>query len=84
LKEIILEFRQIAGSRKRGAIRQRGRNDFFVPVFDSMQIQHEIDQCTLEPRAGALIDNETCAGQFRGTLEVQNFQLLADLPMVSR
>ena len=72
LKQILFEFREIAGSRKRSAVHQRGRNDFFVAVFPRMQIQHEINQRTLKPRSRALIDHETCPGQFCGALEVQN------------
>jgi hypothetical protein len=53
-------------------------------MFARVQIDHEIDQRTLQPRARAGETNKTAAAQFCGSLHVQELQVRGQRDMIRR
>ena len=47
-----------------------------------VQIEHELDQCPLQPRAGAGKANEPAPAQFRRAFQIEELQLRAQRDVV--
>ncbi len=46
-----------------------------------MKVEHIVDKGPFESRAGARQDGKSCAGDFRGPVEIQNAERFAEIPM---
>ena len=46
-----------------------------------MEVEHEVGEGALEACSLAVVDDEACAGYFRGALEVEDAEAFADLPV---
>ena len=46
-----------------------------------MQVEHEADQSSLEPRARAHVNGEACAGELGGAFQIENAESLAQFPV---
>jgi hypothetical protein len=46
-----------------------------------VDVEHEVGERTLEPRPQLPIDGETGTGDLRGTLQIEDAELLAELPV---
>jgi len=70
-KEVALELREWPVPVILPCSRGKGE-DFLVPVFGGMQVQHEVDQCPFQARARAAVHRESGASHAGGALEVQD------------
>src|ERR1700749_4139698 len=46
-----------------------------------MQVEHEVDQRALQPCSRSPVHRKACAGKLRGTLQIENPQRFANLPV---
>ena len=69
---LIGEFRQLRGADQRLAMHQERRQDLGVAVLARVQVEQEIDQRALQPRARPAVNDERAAGDLRGAFEIQN------------
>jgi hypothetical protein len=49
-----------------------------------VQVEHEVDQRSLESGAGAEVDGESSPGQLGRSVEIEDAELRADFPMRPR
>ncbi len=81
LEQILLELGKLAGAEQAGGVDQERRQHLGVAVLARVDIQHEVDERPLQLRAHAPVDGKSRAGDFGGTLQVQDAQLRAQVPM---
>src|SRR6185369_18012972 len=81
LEQIFFEFRELARGGHAFAINHEGRQYLHVPVRTGVQVEHEIDQGSLQPCPCTTVKGKTCAGQLGAALEIKDSQLLTDLPV---
>src|SRR6266481_1032769 len=72
------KLRQLSRADHTIASDEKRRADFAVAVLAGMQIEHEVDQCSLQFRTGAGKTNKSTSAQFCGALQIKNFQFLAE------
>src|SRR5207245_11551966 len=56
------------------AAHQKRRAHFFVTMLARVQIEHELDKSSLQPRARAGKTNETAPTQFRRAFEIRQLE----------
>src|SRR6185295_7102415 len=61
-EQVGFKFRQLPGSKQRVAIDDKRRESFQITMLTRVQLEHKIDQSPLEPRARALKNGKTRAG----------------------
>src|SRR5262249_52094323 len=69
------------GTEKAGRVDHEWRQDFRVAVVTRMNVEHEVDQGAFEQRADAPVNGKARTGDFGGTLQVQNAELGAKVPV---
>src|SRR5260370_30869088 len=79
-----LKLRQLSRANHAIAPDEKRRTDFGVAVLAGVQVEHKIDQRPLEFRTSAGKTNESAPAQLRRTLEIENFQFLAERDMIER
>ena len=79
-----LELGQLRCANHAFAPHQKGRADLDVAVLPRMQIDHEIDQGAFQSRARVGETDEIAAAQLCRTLEIKNFQFLAERHVIGR
>ena len=78
---IVLKLRQLPGAGHRLARDEERHGRLFVPMLARVQIEHERHQRAHQPRPAALEHDEARARNFRARPEVEDPELLTDLPM---
>ncbi len=81
LEQVGFELRQLPGAVHGVGIDQERRQHLGVAMLAGVQVEHEVHQRALQPRAQVPIDGEARAGQLGGALQVEDAQLLAQLPV---
>ncbi len=80
-EEVFSELGQLAGAEEALRIDHEGWQDLGVSVLLRMQVEHEADERTLEPRSGAHVDGKTRSAQFCGAFEVEDAERFAEFPV---
>ena len=80
-EEIVGEFGKLARAEERLAVHHEGWKDFSVAVIRGVEVEHEADERTFEPSTRAHVDGEARTGELRGSLEIEDAESLADLPV---
>ncbi len=80
-EKVLFELRQLAGAEGGIGVDEKRRQHLRVAPLARVQIEHEVDQRALEPRAGSELHREPRAGDLRGAREVENAEAFADLPV---
>ena len=83
-EQVFLEFRQLAGAKKRLVAHQQRRIDLHVPVFTGVQVEHELAKRAFKARQCTLDHGEARAGEFCRCLEIHQAERLAQLIMLLR
>ena len=81
LEEVVGEFGQLAGAEQAGGVDHERRQNLGVAVLARVDVEHEVDEGALEARADAPVDGEAGAGDFGGTLEIQDAEFGAKIPV---
>ena len=81
VEEVFGELRQLAGAEERLRVDHVGRQDFGVPVFAGVEVEHEVGEGAFEARSLAEVDDEARAGDLRGAVEVEDAEGFAQLPV---
>ena len=81
VKEVLSEFRQLAGAEERAGVDHVGRQNFRIAVLAGVQVQHEVGQGALKPGTRAVVKGEAGTGDFGRAIEVEDVQGFAELPM---
>src|SRR5207244_1241051 len=81
LVDVILEFRDLAGTLHRLALHDEWRLDLDVAVLARVHVEHEIDQPARQPGAEADQDGKARARHLGPTLQVEDAEGRADLPV---
>src|SRR5436309_11151543 len=68
------KFWQLGRSDHAIAQDQKWWTDFEIPVLARVQIEHELDQSTFQPRPKAGETNKSAATEFRGALRIEQLQ----------
>src|ERR1043166_1678035 len=74
---VFLEFRQLTGADHRFASNQKRRAHFEIAVLARVEIEHELDERSLEAGTSAGKTNKTAAAQLRSALQIKKLQLRA-------
>src|SRR5581483_5363964 len=80
LEQILLKLRKLPRAAKRFGVDDVRRYDFAISARGVL-IEKEVDERTIEARAGAGDERESRAGDFRAAIEVVNAERLADVPV---
>src|SRR6185312_1982426 len=80
-KKVGSEFRQLASAIHGLGIHQVRRQHLGVPVFASVQVEHENGQRALQPRSQVPVNREARAGKFGGAFEIEHAQFFAQFPV---
>jgi len=80
-EEVLFEFRKLARPRHAGAVHHERRQHLRVAVLGGVQIQHEVDDRPFEQRTHPPVEREARPGDFRAAGEIEDAQVLADLPV---
>ncbi len=81
VKGVFGELRELAGPEEGTRVDHEGREDFGVSVLAGVEIEHEVGEGALEARSGAVVDDETGAGDFSGPVEVEDVEVFAEIPV---
>jgi hypothetical protein len=81
LEQVFLELRQLPRAGHGGAVDHERRQHLRIAVLAGMQVQHKIDEGALQQGAVAQVQGKPRPGDFRGTLEIEDVQVLADVPV---
>src|SRR5438309_1478300 len=63
---------------------QKWWTDFEIAVLARMQIEHELDQRTLQPRPNTSETNKSAATEFRGAVQIEQLQPGSDGNVIER
>src|SRR5207302_6715739 len=66
------------------AAHQKWWTDLEIPVLARVQIEHELDKSTLQPRPGAGKTNKSAATELRGALEIEQLKPGSDDNVIER
>src|SRR5207245_1128790 len=78
------EFGQLARGGERCAVYDEGRENFRITVLARVHVQEKICKGAFEARTPALIDGKARAGDFGGSLEIQDSRAFANFPVRPR
>ena len=81
LEQVRLELREVAGSGQRRAVDHERRLHLHVAMTGRVQVEHEVDQRPLEPRARADQHREPGAGDLGPALEIDDAERGAEIPV---
>ena len=81
LEQIVGELRELTRAEERRVLHEERRQHFDIAVLSRVHLQHEMDERTLEPRRISEQHRETRSGELRRTLEVEQAEPFADLPV---
>ena len=81
LEEVRLELRQVAGPDQRRRVHHERRLHLAVAVLGGVQVEHEVDERTLETRTRTAQHGEARAGDLRATLEVDDAECRPQIPV---
>ena len=81
LEQVGLELGELAGAVHRFGVDQVGRQDFGVAMLAGVQVEHEVHQGAFELGAEIPVESEAGAGDFGGAFQVEDAELLAELPV---
>src|SRR5690242_14250695 len=80
-KEILFKLRKLAGPGHGETIHHERWQHFSISMLGCMQIKHIVDQGSFEPGAGAGHDRKPGSRDLRGSIEIQDAEVLSDFPM---
>ena len=80
-EEIVLELRKLTGPSHRRTIHHEGRQHLSISVLGGVQIEHVVDQRSFQPGPGSGHDGKPGSGNLRGSIEIQDAEMLSDFPM---
>src|SRR5215212_2843834 len=83
-EKIGFELWQLRRSEERGAVDDERRQRFEVTVLASLDFEHEVNERTFKPRAGAVQNRKTCRRDLCSPLEIENAEPCAKVNMVLR
>ena len=81
LEEVRLELRKLPGTEQALGVHDDRRQDLRIAPLARVEVHHERDQGPLEKGAGAFQNGEPRPCELRGALEVEDAELLAELPV---
>src|SRR5437868_5746641 len=81
---ICFKFRQLSRPDHAIAADQKWWTNLEIPMLACMQIEHELDQGTLQPRPGAGETDKSAATEFCRALQIEQFQSGSDSNMIER
>ena len=81
-EKVLLEFRQLAGTKGRRAVDDVRCVDFGVAVLARVGLEHELRERAVQPSHFPLHQDEAAAGNLGGGGEIQPAQPLADVDVV--
>ena len=81
VEHVLFKFRKLSGSRHRHSVHHERRKDLCVSVLLRMQVEHEVDDRSLQACSQSLVDRESGAGDLGGSLEIEDVQILSDIPV---
>ena len=84
VKQVLVELWQLAGPEKRLAVHEKRRQRLGVAVLGCVDVEHEIDQSSFEPRTGTAEDREPRTRDLGCAFKIQNSQSLAEVDVVFR
>ena len=84
VEDVVSELRELSGSEERAVQDDRRRPQLLVAVLVDVEVEHESDEATGEPRSGASKHGEARAAQLRATFEVEDTERRADRRVVAR
>ena len=80
-EQVFFEFGKLARTVHAFLIHNIGRKEFRISVSVHMQVEHEVDQGSLQSSPQAPVESEAGARYLGGASEIQNSQILADIPV---
>ena len=81
---VLLKFRQLRRADHAFAPHQKRRAHFEITVLARVQIEHELDERPLQPRARAGKANEPAPAQLRRALQIEELQLRSERDVIER
>ncbi len=81
LEQVFLELGQLAGAEQAAGVHHEGRQHFGVAVLAGVHVEHEVDERALQFGPQVPVEREAGAGDFGGALQVEDAQILAQVPV---
>src|SRR5690349_19541433 len=80
-EEIFFKLRKLTGSDHGWTIDHERGDDFSIAMLGCVQIEHIVDQCSLQPGSGPGHDGKSGSSDFCGPVEIQDAEVFSDFPM---